>query len=136
MNIRDLIPYSSLVRFLVPARNIFMKHFMIHANRFRGIEGEAWFVGSIVHSLDHVNIRDIISDPLLFIGARPEFIPMVEANMHIWACFSTDIPIIGGKYLFPRKMSDSQDPFHKAVYKECVCIGKKEANDMDVCISH
>jgi hypothetical protein len=133
-NIRDLIPYSSFVRFIVPARTSFMKNFAKHSQRFRGIEAEAWFVGSIIYSLDHRNLRDVIPDPLLFIGARPEFIPMMEANMYIWSCFAIDIPIIGGKYLFPRKFKDSSDPFHKAVYKECVCLDKDYADDMDVCI--
>jgi hypothetical protein len=133
-NIRDLIPYSSFVRFLVPARNCFMRHFANHSQRFLGIEGEAWFVGSVIHSLDHRNLRDVIPDPLLFIGARPEFISMMEMDMYIWSCFAIDIPIIGGKYLFPRKIKDSSDPFHKAVYKECVCLDKNYADDMDVCI--
>jgi hypothetical protein len=57
------------------------------------------------HSLDHRNLRDVIPDPLVFVGARPEFISMMEMDMYIWSCFAIDIPILGGKYLFPRKVS-------------------------------
>jgi hypothetical protein len=47
-NIRDLLPYSSLVRFIVPARIIFMKHFQKNAERFSGIEGEALSIAWII----------------------------------------------------------------------------------------
>jgi hypothetical protein len=119
-NIRDLIPHSSFVRYITPARSSFMKNFEKHAHRFGGIEGEAWFVGSIIHSLDHRNLRDVIPDPLVFVGARPEFISMMEMDMYIWSCFAIDIPILGGKYLFPRKVKDSLDPFHKVYIYICV----------------
>jgi hypothetical protein len=106
----------------------------ITTERFSGIEGEAYFVGSIVHSLDHRNARDLIPDPLVFLGVRPEFVPMAETDMYCWSCFITDIPIVGGNFLFPRRYRDSPDPFHKAVYKECVRINKRDADDIDVCI--
>merc|ERR1711862_1005515 len=45
--------YSRFVNFSIKARAIFINEFAKHKHLFPGIDGEAFFVGTVLHSLDH-----------------------------------------------------------------------------------
>ncbi len=47
----DLVKYSEFVSFIVQVRAIFFAEFQKHKESFPGVDGEAMFVGTILHSL-------------------------------------------------------------------------------------
>lgn len=56
-NINDLVKHSRLVNFIIKCRAIFLKEFEIHKKSyFPGVHGEAMFIGTVLHSLDHMNM--------------------------------------------------------------------------------
>ena len=52
-HIQELARHSNLVKFLTYVRPIFMHQFNIHREKFQGVNSEAMFVGTVLHSLDH-----------------------------------------------------------------------------------
>jgi len=51
--VRDLMPHSKFVDFTVKTRNIFMNKFTQYQSDFPGLDGEAFFLSSVFHSIDH-----------------------------------------------------------------------------------
>jgi hypothetical protein len=51
--IDELVPYSRLVNFIVKARPVFLSDFAKYRTQFPGVHGEAFFIGTVMHSLDH-----------------------------------------------------------------------------------
>ena len=54
-HVREIMNHSSFVNFMVRSRTVFMSEFDKYKGRhFPGIDGESLFVGTIMHSLDHM----------------------------------------------------------------------------------
>lgn len=79
--ILDLAKYSRFVKFVIKVRAIFLVEFDKYKGLFPGINGEAMFVGTVLHSLDHtlmdwnlkvswcdLNFADIFDNQLLLTG--------------------------------------------------------------------
>ena len=81
-NIRELIPHSKLVKFIVSMRNVFLNEFAQEKEQqedwLMGIDGEAMFVGTIVHSLEHQMYNDLILDYLWLDHNHKDFGFMAE----------------------------------------------------------
>ena len=61
--VRELAKYSKLVSFVTTIRSIFLEEFLRHKRYFPGCDGEAMFVGTVLHSLDHTMYERILEDP-------------------------------------------------------------------------
>lgn len=129
-NIIDLVPYSRFVSFVVKVRSIFMDQFAKYKHLFPGIDGEALFVGTILHSLDHTLMEWNLPDPLWLDIDNPKFGKMAELGRIVRVGFVQDVPFL----YFNRRFKGSDHPFYKAVYEKAVKIDKGLADMMDTCI--
>ena len=61
--VRKLFEHSQFVHFVTLTRSIFLEEFVKHKSSFPGCDGEAMFVGTVLHSLDHLMYERILEDP-------------------------------------------------------------------------
>lgn len=130
VNIVDLVPHSRFVSFVVKVRMIFMDQFHKHKHLFPGVDGEAFFVGTILHSLDHTLMDWNLPDPLWLDVDSPRFGKMAEMGRIVRVGFVQDVPFL----YFNKRFKGSKHPFYKAVYDKAAKIDKELADNMDTCI--
>ena len=128
--IDELLPYSRFVNFIVKVRAIFFNEFSKHKHLFPGIHGEAMFVGTILHSLDHTLAHWNLEDPLWLDVKDPRFGRMAELGRIVRVGFVEDIPFL----YFHKRFKGSGHPFYDAVYRKAAKIDKELADNMDTCI--
>ena len=63
-NIDELVPYSSFVNFIVKTRPIFLSDFAKYRTQFPGVHGEAMYIGTVMHSMDHTALDWACEEPL------------------------------------------------------------------------
>ena len=100
---------------------------------YRGLSltsGEALFVGTVLHGLDHTMMDYTVKDPLWFEAEDPVFQSCAEISQIVWACFDKDLPFIGFNYRY----KNAGHPFYREVYKYAVTLNQKMADNMDCCI--
>lgn len=129
-NIIDLVPHSRFVNFIVRLRATFMDQFAKHKTDFPGIDGEALFVGTIIHSLDHTFQEWNLTDPLWLNIDNPKFGKMAELGRIVRIGFVEDVPFL----YFNKRFKGSNHPFYKTVYEKAAKIDKELADVMDTCI--
>lgn len=129
-NIIDLVPHSQFVNFVVKVRMIFMDQFAKYKDLFPGIDGEAMFVGTVLHSLDHTLMEWNLPDPMWLDVDHPRFGKMAEMGRVVRVGFVQDVPFL----YFNKRFKGSDHPFYKAVYEKAAKIDKKLADHMDTCI--
>lgn len=129
-NITELMRHSRFVNFSVKVRVIFINEFARHKHLFPGIDGEAFFVGTVLHSLDHTLLEWNVADPLWLDIDDPKFGKMAELTRIVLAGFTEDLPFL----YFNKRFSGSDHPFYKRVYEKAAKIDKELADHMDTCI--
>lgn len=127
--IKELVLYSRYVSFVVKARAIFSSEFNKHEELFPGAHCEALFIGTVLHSLDHSNLTEIV-DPIWLDREDPKYGVMASLVPIVQSGFAKDVP---GIY-FHKQFKGSGHPFYEAVYQKCAKIDKLFADDMDSCI--
>lgn len=129
--IRELAQYSEFVDFHVKLRPIFMKEFAkVKGKYFPGCHGEALFVGTIIHSLDHTRMDWNLEDPLWLDVTHPEYGKMAELGRIVKVGFVGDLPGL----LFHKRYKGSKHPFYDKIYEEAAKLNQKLADHMDTCI--
>ena len=126
----ELLKYSRLVNFVVKVRGIFSREFARHKDMFPGVNGEAMFVGTILHSLDHMLMDWNLEDPLWLDVDDPRFGKMAQIGRIVKVGFVEDIPLL----YFHKRYKGSGHPFYEAVYEKAAKIDKEFADNMDTCI--
>ena len=129
-NITELMRYSRFVNFTVKVRAIFFNEFAKHKHLFPGIDGEALFVGTVLHSLDHTFAEWNLADPLWLDIDNEKFGKMAELGRIVRVGFVEDLPFL----CFNKRFSGSKHPFYRNVYKKAARIDKELADNMDTCI--
>lgn len=129
-NLRRFVQHSSLVNFVMKIRNGFMNAFRKYRDELHGIDGEALFIGTILHSLDHCFLVWNLEDPLWLDIESKDFGAMAELNRFARVGFTPDLPAL----LFATRYKDAPHPFHQEVYKHAARIDKNLADHMDACI--
>jgi len=129
-NITELIPYSRFVNFSVKVRAIFFNEFAKQKHLFPGIDGEALFVGTVVHSLDHTFLEWNVADPLWLDVKDKKFGKMAEICRIVRAGFTEDLPFL----YFNKSFKGSNQIFYQRVYQKAALIDKELADHMDTCI--
>lgn len=135
-NITELLPYSSIVRFVFRFRIKFLKRFQQHVcehpQDFPRVDGESMFVSTVLHSLDHKLMEWNLKDPLWldYSNISEEYHPLVDIGRLIRNGFMEDLPGV----IFARKYKDVKLPFYEQVYRDAVLIDERLANEMDAFI--
>ncbi len=111
-------------------RAIFLSEFNKHKDLFPGINGEAMFVGTILHSLDHTLVDWMLKDSLYLDTTDNRFGKMAEIGQIVKVGFVSDVEGI----LFHKRFKNSGHPFYDAVYKKAAKIDKALTDYMDTCI--
>merc|ERR1712048_494527 len=105
--LRTLQAYSEVVDFVIKVRNSFLNSFEKYRDEFRGIDGEATFVGTVLHSLDHTLMAWNLPEPLWLDDSHPTFGAMAEIGQLVRAGFCEDLPGL----TFAKRFSDAPHPF-------------------------
>ena len=129
-NLRKLSQHSTLVNFVMKVRNGFMNTFRNYREEFYGIDGEAMFIGTILHSLDHAFAERNIEDPLWLDTESREYGAMAQLCRFIRVGFTSDLPGL----LFAKNYKDSPHPFYQEVYQHAARVDKRLADCMEACI--
>ena len=129
-NISDLSNYSRLVKFVIEVRGIFLKEFTVHRDSFPGVNPEAMFVGTVLHSLDHTLMEWNLEDPLWLDVNDTRFGVMAQIGRIVRVGFVEDVPLL----YFHKRFKGSKHPFYEAVYEKAAKIDIKLADNMDTCI--
>jgi hypothetical protein len=118
---------SETVAFVLGVRNHFLNKFAEHKVEF---PGEAFFLGTVIHSLDHALAARNMADALWLDAAHPTFGPMAEYGRVVRCAFVEDLPLLS----FPVKFRNVPHPFFRAIYAHAVKVNKALADELDVCI--
>ena len=129
-HLSDVRKFSPYLNFIYLVRAKFLTLFGKYANDFPGIDGEALFVGTAIHSIDHRQAPYYI-DVGLFTSNNKRY-----DGDHEWAkatinCFVDKPP---GR-LFECRWSHAGHPLFKEVYDFAVTIDERLAGYMDACIA-
>lgn len=129
-----LRPHSEMVEFIFKVRIVFLSEFIKHQNDFPGIDGEAHFIGTVMHSVDHRNAGRTV-DNRVFTGKHPNKAPIYAAT-HEWASIAhacaTDRPPLR---MFDCSFKRAGHPFYRKVYKYAEKINTRLASYMETCIA-
>eukprot|EP00594_Rhizosolenia_setigera_P019149 CAMPEP_0178978970 /NCGR_PEP_ID=MMETSP0789-20121207/25532_1 /TAXON_ID=3005 /ORGANISM="Rhizosolenia setigera, Strain CCMP 1694" /LENGTH=360 /DNA_ID=CAMNT_0020668923 /DNA_START=561 /DNA_END=1640 /DNA_ORIENTATION=- len=126
-NIEELAKYSRFVTFIVKTRAVFISEFAKYKDDFPGVHGEAMFVGTVLHSLDHSLMDWNLQDPLWLDVDHPRFGMMAEIGRVVKVGFVSDLPYI----MFSKRFKDHGHPFYESVYKKAAKFDKLLADTMD-----
>lgn len=131
-DIRRLAKYSKWVRFIAGIRNHFMNTFDEYAKRgdMGRVDGEALFVGSIIHSLDHLSLEQCIDEITWFDAQRKDFEPMMWFCRIVRSGYVPTLPCISFDY----KYKDAPHGFFQKVYQRALILDREYANEIDCCI--
>jgi len=149
-HIRQLMPYSQYVSFIVKVRNCFLNLFEVYKGDFPGIDGEALFIGTVMHGLDHTQFEHVVKDCLWLrcttggerysavdglalnngkVDGR-QLLYIEELTRFVRCGFVTDPSGI----LFTYRFKDHSHPFFKSVYRFAHKLNPRLAASLDCCI--
>mmetsp|Transcript_47779 Transcript_47779/g.147621 ORF Transcript_47779/g.147621 Transcript_47779/m.147621 type:complete len:195 (+) Transcript_47779:759-1343(+) len=129
--IYELQQHSEVVNFVVRVRNNFLNSFAeCKKATFPGVDGEALFVGTVLHSLDHTLMGWNLEDPLWLDVESERFATMAELGRVVRVGFVEDLPWL----LVKRRCRGSPVSFFRGVYKYACTVNRKFADSMDTCI--
>lgn len=128
----ELAQYSTTISFIIKIRNHFLNTFAEFKHDFPGIDGEAFFAGTVMHSLDHQCMEWNIVDPLWIYSDTGNFAAMAELGRFVRVGFVEDTPMT--PLLFTVKYKNAKGRFYKIVYNHARRINRKYADEMDTCI--
>ena len=132
-HLEDLYQYSDFVNFTEKLRPIFLEVFdgakRIH---FPGCNGDALFMATVFHSLEHTSGHWVFGDKSLFCfdTTHPRFGAGAQMGLLLKECFNQDLPFL----TFHKRFKGSKHPFYECIYEEAVKLNKKLADEMDTCI--
>jgi len=129
-HVHSYMKHSNFVSFTATARRHFLAEFERHREEFPGIDGEALFIGTVMHSIDHRQAPYIINTDH-FVFDDPEF----EAD-HEWAavtlaCFVDRPPM----RCFECRVSHAPNALFKKVYEHAKRVDTRLASYMECCIA-
>ena len=128
--IRSLATCSDFVHFVVQIRGKFLQCFTKYTEDFPSTSGEALFIGTVLHGLDHTMMDKTIQDPLWFEAEDPVFQSCAEISQIVWAGFVKDLPLIA----FNHRYKNAGHPFYREMYKCATTVNQQMADNMDCCI--
>ncbi len=76
---------------------------------FPSTSGEALFVGTVLHGLDHTQTAYTVKDPLWFEVEDPVFQSCAEVSQIVWDGFVEDVPFLA----FNHRYKNAGHPFYR-----------------------
>jgi hypothetical protein len=130
--IHKLQKYSAYVSFILKTRSVFLRIFNNFPSYFYGIDGEALFIATVLHSLSHSQLVEIIHEPLWLIedNKTAAYACISECAQLALNGYSHSLPLL----VFNRYYNNCPHPFFAEVYKEVCTFNKHMANGMETCI--
>jgi hypothetical protein len=133
-SLEKLRQHSETVEFIFRVRTTFLTEFVNYQSDFPGMDGEAHFIGTVMHSLDHRNGGRIVNNRV-FTGKHPGKNPMYAAT-HEWASIAhacaVDRPPLR---MFACSFKYAGHPFYRKVYKYAEKVNARLASYMEACIA-
>ena len=135
-NIGNLMPYSDYVAFIVKVRRFFLREFTRHRaedpETFAGIDGEALFIGTVLHSTDHSQFAHTHSVGDYVSIDKTRTAALAEAGQLVVAGLAGKLRIT--PQLFGLSFSRSPHPLFSDTYKFAAKINRRIADNMECCI--
>jgi len=128
----QLIPYSHFAKFVVSTRKVFLREFAKYAEDFTGVDAEAMFLGTVMHSVDHFQCVHLFSSWDAR-SDKPEFAPGVEWARYVWSYAADELPMP----LWIRCMTrfeHASHPLFKACFRHARKISPVLASEMELCV--
>lgn len=129
-NIDELVPYSSFVNFIVKTRPIFLSDFAKYRTQFPGVHGEAMYIGTVMHSMDHTAADWACEEALWLDVDDSRFGLMAEMDRLVMVGHTKDLPGL----IFHKRYKGSTHPFYAGFYQKAAKIDTRWADVMDTCI--
>ena len=129
-NIIQLRKFSRMIPFLLKVRRKFLTTFVKYKDSFYGIDPDAMFIGTVLHSLDHTMFEWGLGDPLWLNDNHPDYGLMAELGQFVRTGFVENLSFIP----FKRHFRELPHPFHEEIYNYAVTIDKELADNMDTCV--
>jgi len=131
-HLRELGPHSHVASFVLKLRNAFLNVFADHKHCMPDADGEALFVATVLHSLEHSLFAQIVQDELWLLDTRcsAEYGAMGELTRLARAGFVDDVPGL----LFSRRFREARHPFYAQVYDCAVKLNPELADMLDTCV--
>ena len=102
------------------------------ARHSAGVDGEALFIGTIMHSTDHAQHIHLL-DPFLLFDAAPAFTQQNSLSLLLTnGCLSHSLPLLGMMYDFTFK--NSPHPLFSETYMFAREINQRLADEMECCV--
>mmetsp|Transcript_16526 Transcript_16526/g.32610 ORF Transcript_16526/g.32610 Transcript_16526/m.32610 type:complete len:538 (+) Transcript_16526:83-1696(+) len=130
-HIRKLAKYSKYVNYIIKAREVFLQEFCRCKADFPGVDGEAFFVGAVIHSTDHHQGLKVI-DTLDFKCTDPFFSLNVQICHLIHGCFNEEVSL--ASLMHCNKFNNVAHPLFAKTYARCKEIDRELADAMDCCV--
>ena len=112
---------------MLRVRAKFLREFKQHTADFPDAEGEALFLGTVMHSLDHVMMGTNLPEPLWLDVGDARFGATAELMRHVLVGFVPDLP----GPLFHRRCKDMRHPLFRDVFEFAEKIDPWLAGQMD-----
>ena len=129
--IQKLQKYSKIVNFVLKIRKKFFKEFEKYKNdAFMGIDRQAMFTSTILHSLDHYLCSKYLPDPLLLDKNDVLFGKTAELCRIVRAGFVEKPP----GFYFAHTYKRGGHEFYREIYEAGKDIDVELADEMDACI--
>lgn len=81
-NVSLLVKYSPTVKFVSRMRTFFLQEFAKHKKDFPGIDGEALFMNTVMHSLDH-GLLGMINRDILWVDENGKCSCFLHGIMYV-----------------------------------------------------
>ena len=128
--VRSLATCSDFVHFIVKIRRKFLQCFTKYTDDFPTTSGEALFIGTVLHGLDHKMFTNVVEDPIWFEAEDPVFQNCAEIIQIVRAGMVDDLPLIAFNYRY----KNAGHPFYREMYKYAATLNEQMADNMDCCI--
>jgi hypothetical protein len=127
-----LLPHSDFLTFTYKLRSVFLRKFSKFNSYFYGIDGEALFIGTVLHSLEHSQSARFLLDTLWMAeqDCEPRFALMGDLVQWIRAGFTDELPLL----CFNTKIKYACHAFYRDVYKHAHQLNPWLADRMQACI--
>jgi len=129
--VNEMAPHSEFVDFQCKLMPFFLKEFdKVKSRYFPGYDGMAFFVGTVIHSLDHSAAEWNMEDPLWLNINHAKYGKMAEISRVVRCGFLEQHP----SFMFHQYFKGCGHPFYDTVYEKASTINQKLADNMDTCI--
>jgi len=128
--LRHLSKDVKIVDFIVKVRQFFLREFVKHKDYFPGIDGEALFIGTVMHSIDHCQGPYILDDITDFRGSD-EYLATRELATVILNCITDKHSFT----LFERRFSHAPHQFWRSVYQFAATLNPRLADGLECTIA-